>query len=134
MKKRALYLLVISIFLTGQALILVAGYHHSEYTMTCPFRLWSGWPCPLCGSTTAIFSLYAGKWSEALFFNPLGIMMYLVSIISLLIISFDLFTGKDLFYRIFRKADQKVFVRENRFFLTALVLLNWIWSILRECH
>ena len=44
----------------------------------CGFHWLTGRPCPLCGLTRGLFALAKGHWSEALRFNalsPLGFLM-----------------------------------------------------------
>jgi hypothetical protein len=44
----------------------------------CGFHWLTGWPCPLCGITRGLFSLAKGRWQEAVGFNaltPLGFVM-----------------------------------------------------------
>jgi hypothetical protein len=46
----------------------------------CGFYWLTGRPCPLCGLTRAVFALAKGHWAEALHFNalsPIGFMMLL---------------------------------------------------------
>ena len=46
----------------------------------CGFRWLTGRPCPLCGMTRALFALAKGHWAEAVHFNalaPLGFVMLL---------------------------------------------------------
>ena len=35
----------------------------------CPFRLVTGWPCPLCGMTRGLSSLLHGRWREGVDFH-----------------------------------------------------------------
>jgi len=41
----------------------------------CPFRLWSGHACPLCGMTRAARSLASGDVATAVQFHPLVILL-----------------------------------------------------------
>lgn len=43
----------------------------SDFT-TCPFRLATGVPCPLCGVTHSLLELGSGDFGEALEFSLLG--------------------------------------------------------------
>ena len=39
----------------------------------CPFRLWSGLPCPGCGLTRSVVALAHGDLAASLYFHPLGV-------------------------------------------------------------
>ena len=39
---------------------------------TCPFRLATGLPCPLCGVTHSLLALGSGDFGESLDFSPIG--------------------------------------------------------------
>jgi hypothetical protein len=44
----------------------------------CPFYWLTGWPCPLCGLTRGLCALVKGHWSQAIHFNaltPLGFVL-----------------------------------------------------------
>jgi len=46
----------------------------------CGFHCLTGRPCPLCGTTRALFALAKGNWGQALHFNalsPLALAMIL---------------------------------------------------------
>ena len=49
----------------------VAG-HIANGPILCPFRLLTGHPCPMCGSTRAVAALCAGDVNTAWHLNPLG--------------------------------------------------------------
>ncbi len=39
----------------------------------CPFRMWSGLPCPGCGLTRSVVALAHGDLAASLYFHPLGV-------------------------------------------------------------
>jgi hypothetical protein len=47
----------------------------------CIFRIFTGQPCPACGTTRALGALAEGKIIESLNFNPLGIVILLSAIL-----------------------------------------------------
>ena len=48
----------------------------------CPFRVWSGLPCPGCGLTRSVVALAHGDLAGSLYFHPLGaaVVLALVSV------------------------------------------------------
>jgi len=54
----------------------------------CPFRLLTGHPCPLCGSTRALAALCSGDFSSAWHLNPIGVLLALVCSVAFLAPSF----------------------------------------------
>ena len=50
----------------------------------CPFRLLSGHPCPLCGSTRAVAALCSGDFVSAWHLNPFGVLLAVVCSIAFL--------------------------------------------------
>ena len=43
----------------------------------CPFRVWSGLPCPGCGLTRSVVALAHGDLAGSLYFHPLGVAVVL---------------------------------------------------------
>ncbi|MBI2686109.1 MAG: DUF2752 domain-containing protein [Acidobacteria bacterium] len=42
---------------------------HPPGWIVCPFRLLTGWPCPLCGMTRGVASLLRGRWADGISFH-----------------------------------------------------------------
>ncbi len=42
---------------------------------SCPYRCWSGEPCPLCGTATAALRLLSGDAAASLRINPLALAL-----------------------------------------------------------
>lgn len=86
----------------------------------CSFYKTFGLYCPGCGATRAVYSLYAGKILQSVYYNPL--IMYLVIV--------------DLWYLITEgiaktlKKENKFFVKNIRIYLyLALIILILNWGI-----
>ena len=47
----------------------------------CPFRLWSGVPCPGCGLTRSVVALMHGDLAGSLYFHPLGVAVVLALVV-----------------------------------------------------
>jgi hypothetical protein len=43
--------------------------------LVCPFKAATGWPCPTCGATRAVFALARGEMAAALSMNPAAVVL-----------------------------------------------------------
>ncbi len=71
-------------FLTGCLIAVVARLNGWQPTivsiealtahspLACLFHKFTGWDCPGCGLTRAVFSFFAGDWTLSFYFHPLG--------------------------------------------------------------
>jgi len=57
---------------TGLSALYVVSGHHIG--LPCPFKLITGWDCPLCGGTRMGASLMHGDVSAAFHYNPLALI------------------------------------------------------------
>lgn len=64
--------------LSAFSLIRYASFHNHGFTTgptICIFRLITGYPCPVCGTTRAIAALAEGRFHDSISFNPLGLII-----------------------------------------------------------
>lgn len=65
-------------------LLAVAGFaaHHLQVVpvMLCPFKEITGFPCPTCGTTRVVLSLYELDLWSAFLFNP-GLFLFMVALV-----------------------------------------------------
>ena len=122
-------------------MLLLAGYSWVAFSMfravsvapegveLCIFKIVTGVPCPACGSTRAVVSIFKGDLHQAILLNPIGFII----VITMLVLPFWLladliFKEKSLlnFYLWFEKI-----VVNRKVMITAIILLlaNWIWNI-----
>ena len=91
----------------------------------CLFNRLTGLPCPTCGITRAFFALSQGHLWTALSFQPLIIVLTLISMV-LLIIDATLWVirGKQILPRLLR------YVPLSTRSILLLFLLNWIYLMI----
>ncbi len=86
-------------------------------------------PCPSCGSTRSVMAITQGNISEALYFNPLGIFIAAIMLITPLWLGLDVFTKKNSLLRFYVKMEMALKKPLVALPLIALVLINWAWNI-----
>jgi len=95
----------------------------------CVLKNTVGLPCPSCGTTRSILHLVHGDLSSAVLLNPLGIIAFIVMIVSPFWLLYDYYNSKRTLWTIYL---QLLSFFQNKKFSTVvivLVLLNWIWNI-----
>ncbi|QDP85053.1 DUF2752 domain-containing protein [Chryseobacterium sp. SNU WT5] len=74
LKKKYLFL-IISLLLGGGLLFYYWFNPQSEsYLLKCPFKFFTGYDCPGCGSQRALHATLHGQFREAFSYNPLFII------------------------------------------------------------
>lgn len=65
----------LTLWVSVGGLLVVAGWTWPAWggwlSIACPLKQLSGWPCLTCGGTRAFVAAVAGRWVEALGWNPL---------------------------------------------------------------
>ena len=128
-QRNRLYLITGIVCFFGIIWIILDYFNSSEITV-CPFKLVAGYPCPSCGTTRSITALLHGNILEAFMINPLGIVSSLLILSVVVLLTLDLLTKKDYYYRVYRQVEK--FLQTHQVFSIVLILLvitNWIWNI-----
>lgn len=138
MSRNKLYLLVISICSAGYIWI---AYHLSKtesFVATnesdlsfCLMRDITGVPCPSCGITRSVTTLAQGQLAEALWWNPLGLLMFASMITFPAWIFYDVIRRKDTFYKFFIRVENIFRNRPVAIIAIILVLINWVWNLFK---
>lgn len=89
-------------------------------------------PCPSCGSTRSILSLLEGNIPEAFAFNPIGIVLFMVLIITPFWIVYDLLFRKNTLLNNYLRME--VWLRRKSVYIPAIMLIfvNWMWNIYKD--
>ena len=56
----------------------LTGIHISDIMLPCMLNVWTGWYCPGCGGTRAVFSLARGEIVRSFIFHPIVIYTLIV--------------------------------------------------------
>ncbi len=96
---------------------------------TCLIKSISGVPCPSCGTTRSILELLDGHFITALQWNPMGIIVLLIMVISPVWILLDMLFKKESFLRYYSRAENHLKSKWIAIPAIGLVIINWIWNI-----
>ncbi|OFX83129.1 MAG: hypothetical protein A2W99_13155 [Bacteroidetes bacterium GWF2_33_16] len=127
------------IILTG---LCIAGYiwlfynilnisDEGEVFNVCIIKHVANIPCPSCGSTRSIVSLLKGNIAEALYWNPLGLVIVLIMIGLPIWIIYDLIRNDDSLIRFYNSFETTLKKPKVASAGIVLILINWIWNILK---
>jgi len=74
------------------------GDNHLETAQSlCPFKMTTGFPCPGCGITKSLVYFYQGDFYKSISYHILGPFVLLFSLISVVVLTLELFTKKEYF-------------------------------------
>lgn len=89
---------VLTLWVSVGALLVVAGWTWPAWggavSIACPLKQLTGWPCLTCGGTRAFVAAVAGRWVEALGWNPLVGLGGLALVLGLPVASAGLASGR----------------------------------------
>jgi hypothetical protein len=132
MRRNRLYIFLLTACITGYAWLAFSFFRseslHSDPGV-CLFRHFTGIPCPSCGSTRAVLSLLHGEFIQSLNWNPFGVVLMLIMLISPVWILCDIMTQKSSLLMFYNKAELYLKRRYIAFPLIFIVLTNWVWNI-----
>lgn len=100
----------------------------SAFSM-CIIKQATNIPCPSCGSTRAVESLLHGNLIDSLQWNPLGLVISAILIISPFWLTFDLVSRKGSMFHFFHKVEFTFNKKKYAIPALILLLLNWVWNI-----
>ncbi len=135
MNRNRLYLLLFVVCLAGYlwlAYTLVPfGGSVEAHPGVCMIKQVTGVPCPSCGTTRAVAELFHGHVLSSLRWNPFGIIVALIMVVSPIWIGIDLLRGTDSLFRAYGATERFIGRRWPAIVLGGLVLANWIWNIVK---
>lgn len=75
------------------------GFRATDGPVLCPFRLLTGYPCPLCGITRSVAALGAGDLGASLALHPLGVVVVPAAVLVLALVVVAVRRGSPLVWR-----------------------------------
>jgi hypothetical protein len=88
-------------------------------------------PCPSCGTTRSIILLMKGNFVEAFHLNPIGYIVSSIMLITPFWIIWDSFSKNNSLFRFYKKTEFQLNKPRYAIPLILLVLINWIWNIMK---
>lgn len=94
----------------------------------CLFKTITGIPCPGCGGIRSTKCLVDGNLLEALYINPLSVIVNIFILISIFWLLYDIIKKKDTFFKAMKTKWK------TKYFIIAIIiiLINWIWNIYKD--
>lgn len=133
MSRNRLYTIVLLACAGGSLWLWIQNSRHllaqNGETSACLIKTLTGVPCPSCGTTRSIFELFDGHVMSSLQWNPMGIMVLLIMVISPVWILLDLLLRKDSFLRCYSRAEKQLQSKWIAMPAMGLVVFNWVWNI-----
>lgn len=103
----------------------------AEGFSVCLFKRITHIPCPSCGSSRSVIALVKGDFALALYSNPFGYIIAAIMVVLPFWLTYDfVFRKQTLFVNYGR---MEYYLKKPLFYvpLVLLVVLNWIWNILK---
>lgn len=132
--RNKLYLLLILACLAGFIWLLVSSHVSADSQIdhpigACLIKRVTDIPCPSCGATRSIRALFHGDFASAIYWNPFGIIIFLIMSITPVWIGYDLLKKQSTFFRTYLTIE-RWFQKKWVIILTILLVVsNWVWNI-----
>jgi len=132
LNRNRFYLLLGSACLAGYTWLLFSMFNsgiNQDEIGVCIIKHVTGIPCPSCGSTRSVISLVNGNILDSLYWNPIGLILALIMIVTPVWIIMDLISGKRSLFRFYGKIETVFRMKIIAIPAILLVMVNWIWNI-----
>lgn len=131
-ERNKIYSILFLACLGGLTWVLLSANHLGpEDTSFCLVKNVSGLPCPSCGSTRSVLSLFHGDLAGAFYWNPLGFIITITMITAPLWILLDVIRKQDSLHRFYCKVED--LMRKKSVFIPSILMIaaNWVWNIMK---
>lgn len=109
------------------ALLFAFYLFDGDLPLACPIKQLTSFPCPGCGGMRAASLLMHGHFLDAVYTNPLSVLLMLFFCLSAIWIFVDIVRGADTYWRIYHIRWSKTAVA-----IAVLILLfNWLWNVIK---
>lgn len=103
------------------------GTHTQLGLSSCSFLAWTGWPCPMCGGTTAFAWMVRGRVVQALHANPLAVVLFVLLCGSMVLSCLEFSSRRSQW-----QAFIRFYQRHEVLFAGGVLLLvgcSWAWKV-----
>jgi hypothetical protein len=134
MSKKALYLFTFLSAVVGYGWLFWNYNHYNPHAPDaglglCLFRHITGLACPSCGVTRSVMSLYHLHLADALYYNPIGLIIVCGLSVLPIWVAIDTLYRNNSFYTFYRNMETVVRKHWVAIPLITLLVTNWIWNI-----
>lgn len=102
-----------------------SGYEHYGTRVTCSFFRICGIPCPGCGGTRAVYSLFLGDFLQSFLYHPVvlyGVVAYLH------------FMGLYFIRKHISRSPKVIAVEKYAYVAIGIILLQWVIKVINLIH
>ncbi len=130
MTRKKLYTLLAVACLGGYIYVgnTIFNVHNPDGFGVCIIKEATGFPCPSCGSTRSVLAILDGHFLEAVYWNPIGVVLSLILTITPFWLLFDVIKHQDSLLKFYTKIENLLRQKAVAIPAIALVLANWIWN------
>ncbi len=132
LNRSKLYILLLSACSIGYIwLFYISKSIHSKSNAldVCLFKNATNIPCPSCGSTRSVISIFQGDFTSAIYTNPFGLIIAGIMLFVPLWIFMDLILKKKTFFEFYIYTESNLKRKSIAIPLLIIVLINWIWNV-----
>jgi hypothetical protein len=133
--RNKLYIILLISCLAGYTWVFInlrlTGSNDKEIVV-CLIKHVTNVPCPSCGATRSIISFFNGSISDAFYWNPIGLILAIIMMVTPIWIAYDFIRKKKSLYIFYRKTE--LAFQQKKIAIPAIILVigNWIWNIIKD--
>jgi hypothetical protein len=134
-KKDKFYVLTATMVCLGHAWLLINYLElvdRTDIVSVCMLKFITNLPCPSCGTTRAVISIFDGNLLDSVFLNPNGLVVLFVMTVVPILLTFDCVLQKDTLFLAYLKTERILKQKGTAIPVTMLVLVNWGWNIYKD--
>jgi hypothetical protein len=98
----------------------------------CLIKLFSGYPCPACGTRRAMVAALRGDFTVSFYINPYGLFFLLLTVLVCAGFLYDKLSCSHFSANLYKQVDCLLKNKIIIALFVLLMLLNWAWNI-KKC-